>query len=515
MMHYILYKNEFVVLLNQLQVTIPVNERVIKSFPEGLINNLKALPQFDFDEDLIIVECKNEVNIDKIEFENIKSLIPLTTIAYLAYKRKFSQDLNFTNPGDLQLDSVYNTYKKERTINETRKSIQLFCKHILEKEIKNVVPDSFVVDIIKAKIDKYFNGKVDTEIKEGDYNNFFQSLFIYEDGSHLPRKHPIGFILHSFAAVQSHKATLKNKKELRTSSDLFRQVCEDKNKYDHLSLSGAYDELEKELEKEKENNKTDVFIKAFKYIEFDEQEWNKDIDVLKTSMYTIYFRYLINKKNISISDLVSFLKLKQILTRDMEIALIINVADIPFKEFSNSLKNKLNPEISEARKIGISDEQEKELERFLLDDQMDAVKNKRKDYDEWKDKMKSDGYTCGNPPKINHKEEEILIESYLNPYTNEDETWCRVKKKHGSKKDLFSGTSDDSSKNNDWNSGLSHMYERFKTQSLNKELNKENYKKISKKFKNELGAKFVPYDRYSDKVRSWIDEVYKNYKNEI
>ena len=64
MMHYILYKNEFVVLLNQLQVKIPHNERVIKSFPDGLINNLKALPQFDFDEDLIIIECKNEVNID-------------------------------------------------------------------------------------------------------------------------------------------------------------------------------------------------------------------------------------------------------------------------------------------------------------------------------------------------------------------------------------------------------------------------------------------------------------------
>jgi hypothetical protein len=440
MKYIILYKNEFIVLLNNHEVFIPIEDRTVSKVSEPnrkeLIEKLINLPQFDYDEDILLVKCKM-ADLDIVKIENILELIPLTEKALLAYRRKFNKGLIFTHTMVNNYDNIYHDYRKERTRIETKKSVALYTRYFLKKD--KIIEDDLLNKLIDAKIEKVFNGKKDIDIKAGEYDYFFQSLSIYEDGSHLNRTYPIGYTMHAIAAMFYHLGNEINKNDLRKVSPVLREIILDEQNNSFLSLEGASSYIDNLSESNINFKKA---LNSFKNCD----NTNFHIsNLLKTTMYTLYFRYLLDVEKISFLDLNEVFKSLEInpLSNEIEMALILNVIYFPFTKIADDIL-RLNDNISifvDENNYDTLDTKTELISRFLTNRHQNKVINELKVYEERVKIFKDNGYTIELLDKkfIKNKKFEIISETITNPKTKMFETWSLIKN-NDEKPDLFSQT---------------------------------------------------------------------------
>jgi hypothetical protein len=328
-----LYKNELVVLLNNHEVPVTISERLICEglIPEqaNFVEKLLSLPQFEYDEDILLIECE-ETNENILKIENIKKLIPLTEKSWLAYQRKFKSNLKFSDPRDENYDKMFVTYREERISKETKRAVELCQKYFLRSN--DIIDADMLEKLIKANIDRRIYAKNATKIETAEYDDFFQSLFIYQDSSNFDRTYPVGFVLHLLASFYCHLGKCPNISNLKQNSPAIKFLRSEKNNNWFKSIEGVLEYLSKEKSLE------DV-VKAFR----EKAKTSLSGDSLKIGLYTLYFRYLLNQ-DFSFKDLVTvFNHWKITPTVEMKTAILLNAAYFPFTKIGDeclAIKNK-------------------------------------------------------------------------------------------------------------------------------------------------------------------------------
>ena len=520
MEYIILYKNEFIVLLNNHEVAIPIEERTVSKNSEPnkdeLIEKLINLPQFDYDEDILLVKSNIETG-NIVNIENVSELIPLTEKALLAYRRKFNVGLIFTENKVNSYDSIYQEYRKERIRKETKKSVILFEKFFLKK--CNIIEDEFLNKLIDAKIEKVIYGKKDTDIKANEYDYFLQSLSIYEDGSHLNRTYPIGFAMHAFAAMFYHLGNQTNKNNLHKVSQVLREIIADTQNNSYLSLEGASSYIDNLSESNSNFRKA---LDSFKNCSDTKYQIGNP---LKTTMYALYFRYLLEVEKLSWLELREvFLSLKiRALTREIEIALILNVIYFPFTKISDDIL-RLNDGIS----IFVDEINYDHLyikidliSRFLTNTHQIEVKNLYNEYEVKVNSLKNDGYT--NTFLTNNMKQVVMSSTTLtNPLTKTEETWHLVKPNDNNFQfDMFRETkSETGNRKFDTTSvwekkiiiDMKKIIDEKNLKSI-EEIDKKDFEKMKDKYKVYL-KKVNPQSRLRyDTAKNLMVKIYQNYNS--
>jgi hypothetical protein len=222
----VLQKSEFVSLINNLELKGIPFQRLF-SEPNQLKETLLKAPQLDYDEDYIVIkiERKDDKEIKDglliIHIHNTIELIPITEIAFLGYKRKFSDSLQWTDPSKYNFEEFYKEYLDAKMQIDSMRNFELCQKHRFTSDGNLLIPEDLLFQIIQAKIDKQLKSKIDIQIKENDYKHVYESLMVYEQGSHFQRENAFGFLLHAigvFVLHYGHGPKLREIRKLRETN---------------------------------------------------------------------------------------------------------------------------------------------------------------------------------------------------------------------------------------------------------------------------------------------------------
>ncbi|MCF8326620.1 MAG: hypothetical protein K9I84_16820 [Leadbetterella sp.] len=216
----VLQKSEFVSLINNLELKGIPFQRLF-SEPNQLKETLLKAPQLDYDEDYIVIkiERKDDKEIKDglliVHIHNTLELIPITEIAFLGYKRKFSDSLQWTDPSKYNFEEFYKEYLDVKMQIDSMRNFELCQKHRFTSDGNLLIPEDLLFHIIQAKIDKQLKGKIDIQIKENDYKHVYESLMLYEQGSHFQRENAFGFLLHAIGVFVLHYGHGPKLREIR------------------------------------------------------------------------------------------------------------------------------------------------------------------------------------------------------------------------------------------------------------------------------------------------------------
>jgi len=222
----VLQKPEFVSLINNLELKGIPFQRLF-SEPNQLKETLLKAPQLDYDEDYIVIkiERKDDKEIKDgliiVHIHNTLELIPITEIAFLGYKRKFSDSLQWTDPSKYNFEEFYKEYLEAKMQIDSMRNFELCQKHRFTSDGNLLIPEDLLFQIIQAKIDKQLKSKIDIQIKENEYKHVYESLMVYEQGSHFQRENAFGFLLHAigvFVLHYGHGPKLREIRKLRETN---------------------------------------------------------------------------------------------------------------------------------------------------------------------------------------------------------------------------------------------------------------------------------------------------------
>jgi hypothetical protein len=222
----VLQKSEFVSLINNLELKGIPFQRLF-SEPNQLKETLLKAPQLDYDEDYIVIkiERKDDKEIKDgliiVHIHNMLELIPITEIAFLGYKRKFSDSLQWTDPSKYNFEEFYKEYLDAKMQIDSMRNFELCIKYRFTSDGNLLIPEDLLFQIIQAKIDKQLKSKIDIQIKENDYKHVYESLMVYEQGSHFQRENAFGFLLHAigvFVLHYGHGPKLREIRKLRETN---------------------------------------------------------------------------------------------------------------------------------------------------------------------------------------------------------------------------------------------------------------------------------------------------------
>jgi hypothetical protein len=216
----VLQKSEFVSLINNLELKGIPFQRLF-SEPNQLKETLLNAPQLDYDEDYIVlkIERKDDKEIKDglliVHIHNTLELIPITEIAFLGYKRKFSDSLQWTDPSKYNFEEFYKEYLDAKMQIDSMRNFELCQKHLFTSDGNSLIPEDLLVQIIQAKIDKQLKSKIDIQIMKNDYKHVYESLMLYEQGSHFQRENAFGFLLHAIGVFILHNGYGPKLREIR------------------------------------------------------------------------------------------------------------------------------------------------------------------------------------------------------------------------------------------------------------------------------------------------------------
>jgi hypothetical protein len=295
----VLQKSEFVSLINNLELKGIPFQRLF-SEPNQLKETLLKAPQLDYDEDYIVIkiERKDDKEIKDglliIHIHNTIELIPITEIAFLGYKRKFSTSLDWTDPSKYNFEDFYKEYLEAKMQIDSKRNFELCQKHLLIIDGNSLIPEDLLVQIIQAKIDKQLKSKIDIQIKENDYKHVYESLMVYEQGSHFQRENAFGFLLHAIGVFILHNGygeILREIKNLRQTKFIktLKEINEKKN-YKFFNEIFSDVDIIKLIEGFKSNSNEFLFKGHF-----------KDLKVIS---YYLFYHFLLHEKEKSFLTIV-------------------------------------------------------------------------------------------------------------------------------------------------------------------------------------------------------------------
>jgi hypothetical protein len=296
----ILTRVEFISLINYLELNGIPTKRVVKFNEKSIINTLLEIPSSDFEEDYMIVKCTLYDDDDKIDtcslrIDQIKEIIPFSNNSFLSYKRKFPKCLIWTDPSKYELERIYNGFLAKKMHRDSINNYELTKKFILKEAGQNLIHHEVLEEIIQAKIDKQLKGKKDTEIEKNQYQHVFQSLLIYEQGSHFPRESVFGFLLHGIGVYMLHEGIgqkLVSKIKLSTRPTIIKlKEINNINKFDSFNDIFSNSELKSVIES--------FLSKTAQPNIFED---------LKTISYFLFYKFLLSEKDISFRNIYLIVK---------------------------------------------------------------------------------------------------------------------------------------------------------------------------------------------------------------
>ncbi|MDC1266643.1 hypothetical protein N8Z75_01565 [Crocinitomicaceae bacterium] len=442
-----LYKNEFVVLLNNHSVPIYGLERLITDKvlleESSVVERLHKLPQFDYDEDLLIIACDNDPG-NNLQIENIKQIIPLTDKAYLAYKRKFGSHINFREPKEYNVELFYKRYLEERISIEMKKSNELFNRYIVTVN-RIEISEKLFGDLVQANIDRKLNGKRALGNDPDQQKSFYYTLFLYQAASDFDRTYPVGFLSHLIASFYCSANNIGSIQDLRKKASHLKYFYkEHKGEFNHLSFQSLINLLDKST--------LDIWVKFRQSFRKEDGGDGLEGDSIKTGLYTLYFRYLLSE-GFSFSDILECCDLMNIsIDKELHSSLLLNAIYFDFKKIGDESLHKRNNElfssvsnadIDEKNKRLIpfmTNEKEKEIEQEIAnerkrDEERKLAKEEREAqlYSEYQEKVKElieKGSEKASPGSRQSK----YTEQITNPKSGEKEIWREKKKRKQPKK---------------------------------------------------------------------------------
>jgi hypothetical protein len=330
----LLYKVEFVSLLNNLEL-IGISSNRLFTESKNFQSVLTTVSKLDFEEDYIILKCSiyekdyNDSNsLFKLHITNVFELIPITQIALSAYKRKFSSNLKWTNPDKYKFEDAYKSHVKYKIKDDSKKNYNLCTKIFLKSKEENYISNELLDLIIQSKMEKYYNAKKDLDIKTNEYEHVFQSLMIYEQGSHLPRDNAFGFLLHATAVHFLHYGiggSVKTKLNL-SKSKLFEKLKSDYVSKKEIGFTELFFDL----------NFIDIIKKYFtqflnnniKVSDFNLNSLDKISFNIKVVSYFLFYQFLIKEKKISFLNVFEIIQeLNGNLTEEEKVAFLLVSVD--------------------------------------------------------------------------------------------------------------------------------------------------------------------------------------------
>ncbi len=304
----ILTKSEFISLLNNLEL---LNTSYLRFFTFEDIKSGNAesifykLPQLEYDEDYLIIKCSiykedNFIleNYRKIKINDLLELIPVTSTSLLSYQRKFSQILKWTDPSKYNFEELYNCYVESKMRYESTKNFELCQRFLLNIDSNSFITEDLLKKVIQAKIDKKLKGKKAIEIKHNEYKHVFQSLMVYEQGSHLPRETAFGFLLHAIGVIILNQGLgidlklLINLKKTKFIKNL-NEINEKKNLNNFDSIFSD-DEI--------------VALIATYNSKFSDKEFKDNYQNLIIVTYYLFYKFLIDDKKVSLQKIINTIK---------------------------------------------------------------------------------------------------------------------------------------------------------------------------------------------------------------
>lgn len=302
--HFVLITRlEFISILNYLNLKVISSHgstnRVVQINEKNIIDTLLKLPFSDFDEDYLIVKCSlngdDVADSFSLNIDQIKELIPFTHNSFLSYKRKFSNWLTWSDPNEYNLENLYNSFLVKKMKIDSINNFELSKTSIFKIVDENLFQQEFLEEIIQAKIDKQLKGKKDTEIEKNEYNHVFQSLMIYEQGSHFPRESAIGFLLHAIGVCMLHEGIgqiLRSKINMSKRPTILQLK--------KINIENNISTFKDVFSNTEVKNIVESFLsKLGKSTSFDD---------LKTISYFLFYKFLIYEKEISISNVYHIIK---------------------------------------------------------------------------------------------------------------------------------------------------------------------------------------------------------------
>jgi hypothetical protein len=296
----ILTRVEFISLINYLELNGIPTKRVINFNEKSITKTLLEIPSSDFDEDYLIVKCTlfncDDINQTlNLKIDHIKEIIPFTNNSFLSFKRKFPQLLRWTDPGAYKLESFYNGFLEKKMHRDSVNNYELSRRFILKELDYNFIDNEILEGIIQAKIAKQLKGKKDTEIEKNEFQHVFQSMFLYEQGSHFPRESVFGFLLHTIGVYMLHEGIgQKLKSKIRLGA--IPTVIELKE-INNVKKFGTFHEMFTNFELKSK-------IESF-FTKINKSNSFKD---LKTITYFLFYKFLISEKDISLRNIFQIVK---------------------------------------------------------------------------------------------------------------------------------------------------------------------------------------------------------------
>jgi hypothetical protein len=320
----IITKSEFISLLNNLELKDIHYNRFFTKIEIKNINDKSIffkIPYFEYDEDCLVISCLTNIENDgdkelykKITIVDVTELIPVTITSFLAYKRKFSSSLKWTEPSIYNFEEAYNLHLEEKIRIDSFKNFKFCERYILKIEDELIVDKVLLNQIIEAKIDKQLKGKKDIDIRKNEYIHIFQSLMIYEQGSYLSRENAMGFLLHAIGVIILHDgkgSKLGLKINLNKKSETIIKLKEIGRKNNLISFEDVFTNVNVINEVELYLSKTKSSI---------------DINDLKIIVYFLFYYFLVNEKKVGfriVYQSIKQLKREHDFSREEKIAFLL------------------------------------------------------------------------------------------------------------------------------------------------------------------------------------------------
>ena len=196
-MYAIIYKVEFVSLLNYHSLRLDWSSRLVGAdgdlSKDSIVNRLLLMPRFDLEEDLLIVRLKDQDDYSKaIHLSEFIELLPLSDRSLMAYRRKFDDNLNFSE-SKLVFDSV-SELKNIQLKKDIDQILVILAKDFFNKKDVDLKEKDFFYSLVDPIYQRRYLGKQDSDIEKGELANVFQAITLYQQGSHILRATPIDYI---------------------------------------------------------------------------------------------------------------------------------------------------------------------------------------------------------------------------------------------------------------------------------------------------------------------------------
>lgn len=334
-MYGVIYKVEFVSLLNYHSLDIDWASRIISSENElvidKLVNRLLLMPRVDLEEDFLIVRLRKQEGYSKpIHISDFTELIPLTSRSLMAYRRKFDNNLVFTE-SKLVFESFLE-FKKIQIQKDVNQILSLIKDCYLNKRDAVLQEKGVFNSLVEPIYQRRYAGKQDSHIQKGEFDNIFQVIALYQEGSHLPRTSPLGFIMHLFAAINFKLGVgsqIKDRRDLRKFANIRALLESGIN-------SASIDDCIKKVEVLSGEN--EWINKSLNHLEKSGGLKSNKYSVFKTGVYLMYFMHLIQVEELNFEELFNLLKeYNTVISEEIELALMLVAVQLPIERINSSL----------------------------------------------------------------------------------------------------------------------------------------------------------------------------------